>query len=174
MRNQISINSFAESIAIIEFLRVLLDEMSISWREAWMNIYRTFSCTIYSFEYEKYEQWELELLQKILPRHVELIYLINHFFLMQVKQDLMKKQIAELVINQAMQNMSLISPCKKYVRLANFCFISCHKVVFVSELIKQELLSGVFKDFSIFLPEKKFQVIESGVNPRKQLHLCNP
>ena len=74
-------NDFSSAITILEFLRVFLDEYELPWKDAWKNVYNAFSCAFYSVDYESFEEWNLETLELILPRHCQLLKLINHFFL---------------------------------------------------------------------------------------------
>jgi glucan phosphorylase len=83
------------------------------------------------------------------------------------------------------ENISLLTPDGKRVRLANFCLMTCHKVVFTSELYfdmltneqstqcGQEEHRGMFAGFKYILPPSTLQIVNAGVNPRKYLHLAN-
>ena len=74
------------AIATIELLRILLDEEKLSFEEAWNVCYHTFSYTNHTVLPEALEKWSVELIGRLLPRHLELIYHINHMYLTKLRQ----------------------------------------------------------------------------------------
>ena len=169
-KNQVFLNDFSSAITILEFLRVFLDEYELPWKEAWKNVYNACCCAFYSLDHESFEEWNLESFEALLPRHCQLLKLINHFFLQQVKQALAKRHDKK-ALDQKLSAMSMITPCGKYMRLANFCLVTCHRIIFCSEFQKNHLLNGVYADFRDFLPPHTFETIACGVNPRRFLYL---
>lgn len=105
---------------------------------------------------------------KLLPRHMELIYMINHYFLEKVR-----KFFPQHEHNERINRMSLIEESNpKQIRMANLCLVGCHKIVLCTELQFKILTTEVFKDFYAFLP-KNFILINNGANPRRWIHNCN-
>jgi len=83
---QIQLNDTHPAISIVELLRVLLDIEKLPYEEAWNIVYHTFAYTNHTVLPEALEKWSVDLIGKLLPRHLDLIFLINHFFLQKVKQ----------------------------------------------------------------------------------------
>ena len=81
LTNQVFLNDFSSAITVLEFLRVFLDEYELPWKDAWKNVYNSFCCAFYSLNALEFEEWNLESLELLLPRHFQLLNLINHFFL---------------------------------------------------------------------------------------------
>jgi len=110
----------------------------------------------------------VELFQKLLPRHLELIYLINHYFLEQAK-DAFPASDRE----RRLKNISLIEEgSPKLIRIANLCIVACNKIVFCSTLQMKIALEQLFPDFQAFIPQR-FVLIQNGVNPRRWIHNTN-
>jgi starch phosphorylase len=76
-KNKIQLNDTHPAIGTIELLRILVDEEKLSFEEAWNVVYNTFSYTNHTVLPEALEKWSVELLGKLLPRHLEIIYIIN-------------------------------------------------------------------------------------------------
>ena len=65
----------------MELIRVFLDVYKLPWKDVWKNSYNTVCCAFYSLDHENFEEWDMGAIQTLLPRHYQLIKLINHFFL---------------------------------------------------------------------------------------------
>ena len=101
------------------------------------------------------EKWQVEMFAKLLPRHMELLMMINHFFLEKVKKTFPAHEHKDRIAR-----MSIIEESNpKQIRMANLCLIACHKVVLCSEQQFQILTQEIFKDFYDLLP-KTFVLIE--------------
>lgn len=84
-KNKVQLNDTHPAIATVELLRILIDEEMLSFEEAWNVIYNTFSYTNHTVLPEALEKWSVDLIGKLLPRHLELIYLINHIYLTKLR-----------------------------------------------------------------------------------------
>lgn len=84
-KNKVQLNDTHPAICIVEFLRILIDEEMLAFEEAWGVIYQTFSYTNHTVLPEALEKWSVDLMGYLLPRHLELIYLINHIYLTKLR-----------------------------------------------------------------------------------------
>jgi starch phosphorylase len=91
------LNDTHPAIATVELLRILLDEEKLSFEEAWGVVYNTFSYTNHTVLPEALEKWSVDLIGRLLPRHLELIYLINHIYIEKLKK---KLRINPIPINE--------------------------------------------------------------------------
>lgn len=116
---------------------------------------------------EALEKWSVELLGKLLPRHLELIYLINFFWMNKVS----KRYPHD---NHKMNVLSLVEESiPKKIRMANLCIIGSHKVNGVAALHSELLKTNLFKDFHEFFPTK-FVNVTNGITTRRWIACCNP
>jgi len=105
----------------------------------------------------------------LLPRHLELIYLLNSIFLEKVK----KFFANDKHLNERIKRMSLVEEANpKQIRIANLCVVACHKILFCNELQQRLLLEGPLADFALLSP-KSFYLINNGANPRRWIHNAN-
>uniref|UniRef100_A0A7N8YQ69 Alpha-1,4 glucan phosphorylase n=1 Tax=Mastacembelus armatus TaxID=205130 RepID=A0A7N8YQ69_9TELE len=135
--------------------------------QAWDLTRRTFAYTNHTVLPEALERWPVELLEKLLPRHLQIIYQINQVHLDRIAA-LFPKDIDKL------RKMSLIEEegCKR-VNMAHLCIVGSHAVNGVAEIHSNIIKTEVFHDFSELEPEK-FQNKTNGITPRRWLLLCNP
>jgi len=154
-------------IAIPELMRILVDEREWSWDDAWALTQRCFAYTCHTLLPEALEVWSADLLGRLLPRHLEIIYRINDEFL---------KQVVAVYPGDVdkMAAMSIIAeePCRS-VRMAYLATVAATKVNGVAELHSKLLRDKVLPDFSAFWPDK-FTNVTNGVTPRRFLRLANP
>ena len=80
-KNRIQLNDTHPAIGTVELLRILIDEEKLSFEQAWKVVYETFSYTNHTVLPEALEKWSVDLITKLLPRHMELIYHVNHIYL---------------------------------------------------------------------------------------------
>jgi glycogen phosphorylase len=163
----IQLNDTHPSIAIPELMRILVDERALPWEKAWEITQQTFAYTNHTLLSEALERWSVELFEKLLPRHLEIIYEINQRFMRQV-------QIRFGGDDQRTSRMSLIeeSPART-VRMAHLAVVGSHCVNGVAALHTSLLKSKVFKDFDEMYPGR-FTNKTNGVTPRRWLKYCNP
>jgi len=163
----VQLNDTHPTIAIPELMRLLVDEEGVEWDLAWEVCVRTFGYTNHTVLPEALECWPVDLLGRILPRHLEIIYDINLRFLQQVA--------ARYPGNMEMlARLSLIEegPVKK-VRMAHLAIVGSHAVNGVAELHTRILRERIFPDFDRLFPAR-FQNVTNGITPRRWLLQANP
>jgi starch phosphorylase len=162
----IQLNDTHPAVAVVEFMRILVDDEDLDWDTAWDVTTKTFAYTNHTVLPEALEKWELGLFGKLLPRHLEIIYEINHRFL---------REVANAFPGDIdrMGRMSLIDENgKKYIRMANLAIVGSHSVNGVSALHSQLLKDSLFKDFYQLSPAK-FNNKTNGITPRRWLLKSN-
>lgn len=163
----IQLNDTHPSLAIPELMRLLVDVEGLSWDDAWEITTQTCAYTNHTVLPEALERWPVTLLENILPRHLDIIYQINHQHLQNVE----KKWPADF---DRMRSMSLIEEDgEKRVNMANLSIVGSHAVNGVARIHSEIIKSDLFKNFYELTPEK-FQNKTNGITPRRWLLLCNP
>ncbi|MEJ1155259.1 glycogen/starch/alpha-glucan phosphorylase [Microbacterium marmarense] len=154
-------------IAVPEFMRVLVDEKKMDWDAAWAVTQQCFAYTCHTLLPEALEVWPVELLGRLLPRHLEIIYRINEDFLVAVREKFGDDEMR-------IRDMSIIGehPVRS-VRMAYLATVAGAKVNGVAELHSQLLRDKVLPDFNEFYPGK-FINVTNGVTPRRFVRLSNP
>ncbi len=162
----VQLNDTHPSIAIPELIRLLLDIEGLSWEKAWRICTNTFAYTNHTLMPEALEKWSVELMGKVLPRHLEIIYEINQRFL-----DMVALQYPG--DRKKLRDMSIIeeSPIKK-VRMAHLAIVGSHSVNGVAELHTKLLKEKLFSNFHNFYPGK-FNSKTNGITPRRWLLMAN-
>lgn len=163
----IQLNDTHPAISIAELMRILLDRAHMEWEQAWQICTQTFAYTNHTMLPEALEKWPVAMFEKILPRHLEIIYEINHRFMQQVQQKWPNNP-------QMQEKLSIIEEgAEKMVRMGNLSVVGSFAVNGVAEihskLVKQEL----FPEFDQLWPDKLCNVT-NGVTPRRWLKACNP
>jgi glycogen phosphorylase len=163
----IQLNDTHPAIAVAELMRVFLDDKRIPWDEAWAITHATFGYTNHTLLPEALEKWPVSIFERLLPRHLEIIYEINQRFMRQV-------QIRYPFDNERPTRMSLIEEGKeKMVRMANLAVVGSHSVNGVAALHSSLLKRDVMPEFAEMFPER-FNNKTNGVTPRRWLLSCNP
>lgn len=154
-------------IGIPELMRILLDEHDLVWDEAWEITRQCFAYTCHTLLPEALEVWPVSLMERLLPRHMEIIYQINEDFL----GDLRRAHPGDEL---RVRRMSIIADHpERSVRMAHLATVAAVKVNGVAALHSQLLKDKVLKDFSELWPEK-FTNVTNGVTPRRFLRQSNP
>ena len=163
----VQLNDTHPSISVAEMMRLLIDVERLGWDEAWSVCTRVFSYTNHTLLPEALETWSVPLFEKVLPRHLEIIYEINRRHLREVDDrwpgDDEKK--AELSIIQ--------EGSVKRVRMAHLAVVGSHHVNGVAELHTRLLRAHLFPGFDALWPGK-FINVTNGVTPRRWIRGCNP
>ncbi len=163
----VQLNDTHPALAVPELMRLLVDVHGLGWDEAWDLTRRSMAYTNHTLLPEALETWPLSLMQRLLPRHVEIIYEINRRFLDEVS--------ARFPGDTArLERMSLIGegPTKS-VRMAHLATVASHHINGVAELHSQLLIETVLRDFAELWPER-FTNVTNGVTPRRFVALANP
>jgi len=163
----IQLNDTHPAMAIPELMRILVDEENLPWEQAWSITTKCCAYTNHTILPEALERWTVSMLEELLPRHLEIIYHINHLHMEEVRARYGDD-------GEKMKQLSCIEEDgEKRVNMAHLAIIGSHTVngvAFIhSELIKKHL----FRPFYEFWPEK-FQNKTNGITPRRWLLLCNP
>jgi starch phosphorylase len=162
----IQLNDTHPAIAIPEMMRLMLDKHHLEWQQAWDITSRVFSYTNHTLMPEALETWPVHLFEKLLPRHLQLIYEINRRFLLMVGH----------LHPEDMDMLRRVSIFDEYgerrIRMANLAIIGSHKVNGVSALHSKLLRTSTFKDFEEIFPGKIIN-ITNGITPRRWLFLSN-
>ncbi len=162
----VQLNDTHPSIAIPELMRLLLDIEGIGWEKAWHICTNTFAYTNHTLMPEALEKWTVELMGKVLPRHLQIIYEINQRFLDTVAEQYPGDK-------NKLRDMSIIEegPIKK-IRMAHLAIIGSHSVNGVAELHTRLLKERLFPNFHSFYPGK-FNSKTNGITPRRWLLVAN-
>jgi starch phosphorylase len=163
----IQLNDTHPSIAVAELMRIFLDDHNMDWDTSWEIVQKTFAYTNHTLLPEALEKWPLPLFKSLLPRHLEIIYEMNHRFLREVR----KRYPGD---DSRLARLSLIDETgEKYVRMANLACLGGHAINGVAALHTELLKQDTLRDFYELWPEK-FHNITNGVTPRRWVALSNP
>ena len=154
-------------IGVPELMRILVDERKFEWEEAWEITKQCFAYTCHTLLPEALEVWPVDMLGRLLPRHLEIIYRINDDFLDEVRAAYPDDEMRA-------RRMSIIADYpERAVRMAYLATVAGSKVNGVAELHSQLLRDKVLPDFSQYWPDK-FTNVTNGVTPRRFVRLANP
>lgn len=163
----IQLNDTHPAIAIPELMRILMDEERVGWDRAWDITIQSIAYTNHTVMPEALEKWPVELMEKLFPRHMQIIYEINHRFLEEIKERYPGD-------TDRLGRMSIIEESNgRMVRMANLAIIGSHVINGVAALHSNILKESVFKDFYELTPEK-FQNKTNGITQRRWLKKANP
>ncbi len=165
--NAIHLNDTHPALAPAELMRLLIDDHGVSWDDAWTIVRQAVSYTNHTLMPEALETWPLQMFEALLPRHLEIIYRINHEFLADVR--------ARYPNDQALvQSVSLIDETQgRKVKMAALAVLASHRVNGVAKLHSELMVDTIFADFAKLFPAR-FINVTNGVTPRRWLQQANP
>ncbi|MFO0714904.1 MAG: glycogen/starch/alpha-glucan phosphorylase [Sandaracinus sp.] len=163
----IQLNDTHPSLAVPELMRLLMDEHGMSWDQAWSITTRSISYTNHTLMPEALETWPLDLMARLLPRHLEIIFEINQRFLDEIRERFPGD-------DARVQRMSLIGEGPvRTVRMANLASVASRRINGVAALHSRLLRETVLHDFAEAYPDR-FTNVTNGVTPRRFVALANP
>jgi starch phosphorylase len=162
----IQLNDTHPSIAIVELMRILLDQHDLEWDRAFDITVRTFAYTNHTLLPEALETWSIRLFERLLPRHLQIIYEINRRFL--AEASLRFPGDLDLI-----RRISLIDEDHgRRVRMSHLAIVGSHKINGVAKLHSELMQATIFRDFARLFPER-FVNVTNGVTPRRWLNQAN-
>jgi starch phosphorylase len=166
-KTAIQLNDTHPAIAVAEMMRILLDLYQIPWEEAWRMTRATFSYTNHTLLPEALEVWPVPLMERLLPRHMQIIYLINALHLGHVRQEFPSDE-------RLLSAVSMIDEHQgRRVRMSHLAFLGSHRVNGVSALHTNLMRETVFHDLHTLFPDRIVNVT-NGIAFRRWLHEANP
>ena len=162
----IHLNDTHPALAVPEMMRLLVDEHRIEWDAAWAQCCRIFSYTNHTLMQEALETWPVELMERLLPRHLRIIYDLNARFLAEVHKRFPDEP-------ELSRRVSLIEEkWPRRVRMASVCVLASHKINGVSALHSELMVQTIFADYARLFPER-FCNKTNGITPRRWLAQAN-
>jgi starch phosphorylase len=163
----IHLNDTHPAIGVAELMRLLVDEHGFAWSPAWRIASAVFSYTNHTLMPEALEAWPVALLQELLPRHLDIVFRINH-------ELLTRARTLAPGDDELLRRLSLIDEGgERRVRMAHLAVVGSHRVNGVSALHSELLVKTLFADFARLWPER-FVNVTNGVTPRRWLAQANP
>ena len=168
--NAIHLNDTHPALAPAELMRLLLDEHGLGWDEAWKITRQAVAYTNHTLMPEALETWPVRMFENLLPRHLEIIYEINHRFL----EELQARFPGD---HGLASRVSLIDEGshggERRVRMASVALVASHRVNGVAALHSELMVQTIFADYARIWPER-FHNVTNGVTPRRWLQQANP
>jgi starch phosphorylase len=165
--NAIQLNDTHPALAVAELMNYMVSEADLPWDKAWDVVVKTFGYTNHTLLPEALERWPVELMQRVLPRHMQTIFDINFNFLQKVELRFPGN-------TEKQRSMSIIEEGdRKQVRMANLAIVGSHSVNGVSALHSELIKKRLIPDF-VEMEPLKFNNKTNGINHRRWLMQCNP
>lgn len=163
----IQLNDTHPSLSIPELMRILLDVEHLEWEEAWDITVRSMGYTNHTLMPEALEKWPMPMLESILPRHLQIIFEINHRFL--------QHAVSFFPLHpEVIQRLSIVEESTpKQIRMANLSIIGSHSTNGVAQLHSRLLTERMFPDFAVVFPNR-FNNKTNGITQRRWLLDANP
>ncbi len=163
----IHLNDTHPALAIPELMRILIDEHGYDWEKAWDMCCRIFSYTCHTLMSEALETWPVEMMAKILPRHLQMIFEINDYFLDHVRDTVTTDE-------EFIRRVSLVEEGDvRKVRMGWLSVVGSHKVNGVAAIHSDLMVTSTFADFARIYPER-FTNVTNGITPRRWIAVANP
>jgi starch phosphorylase len=154
------------ALAIAELMRILVDIYRLDWDRAWNVAVRTFAFTNHTLLSEALETWPVELVETLLPRHLQIIYEINHRFL----RDVMHRHPGHVDLMRRMSMIGETAP--RSIRMAHLAIVGSHRVNGVSRMHTDVMRRTIFKDFDELFPGRIVN-LTNGISHRRWLNEAN-
>merc|ERR1719244_2039744 len=164
----IQLNDTHPALAIPELMRILVDEEGLPWDQAWDTTVKCCAYTNHTILPEALERWPVSMLESVLPRHMEIIYFINHLHMEEVKKKYGEDNWDKMKVLSCIEEDG-----EKRVNMAHLAIIGSHAVNGVAAIHSDLIKKTLFKNFYELWPHK-FQNKTNGITPRRWLLLCNP
>jgi starch phosphorylase len=166
-KNAVQLNDTHPAVAVAELMRLLVDEHELGWDTAWQVTSQAIAYTNHTLLPEALEKWPVEMFGRLLPRHLEIVYEINHRFLEELRAKFPGDE-------ERVKRMSIIDESgPRSVRMAHLATVASHRVNGVAQLHSNLLKKTVLADFAALWPDK-FCNVTNGVNPRRFVAVGNP
>jgi starch phosphorylase len=163
----IQLNDTHPAVSVAELVRLLSDVHGLDFDTAWDISRRTFSYTNHTLLPEALESWPVPLFERLLPRHMQIVYAINAKILLQARKE---KDFED----QRIRSISLIEESgERRVRMGNLAFVGSHSINGVSALHTELMKETVFADLHKLYPDR-INNKTNGITPRRWLMQCNP
>ena len=163
----IQLNDTHPAVSVAELMRLLIDNHNLAFEEAWQISRATFGYTNHTLLPEALESWPLPLFERLLPRHMQIVYAINAKLLFDARR-------AAKADDRAISALSIIDESgERRVRMANLAFVGSHSVNGVAALHTQLMKQTVFADLHALYPDR-INNKTNGITPRRWLQQCNP
>ncbi len=163
----IQLNDTHPAVGVAELMRILLDEQGMAFGKAWDIVTRVFAYTNHTLLPEALEKWSVGLFQRVLPRHLLIIYEINDHLMRLCEAQWPGDDAKKRIISVIEENGG------KAVRMANLCVVASHAVNGVAALHTRLLREQLFPEFDQLFPGR-FLNVTNGITPRRWLRACNP
>ncbi|QQR37578.1 glycogen/starch/alpha-glucan phosphorylase [Devosia oryziradicis] len=163
----IHLNDTHPAISIAELMRILVDDNGLKWADAWKLSRGVFGYTNHTLLPEALESWPVALLERLLPRHMQIIYQIN-------AEVLTDARVRAKFTDAQIANVSLIDESGgRRVRMGQLAFVGSHSINGVSALHTELMKQTVFSDLHKLYPDR-INNKTNGITPRRWLMQCNP
>jgi starch phosphorylase len=163
----IQLNDTHPAVAVAELVRLLMDVHGLDIEQAWGIAKKTFSYTNHTLLPEALESWPVPLFERLLPRHMQIVYAINAMILMEARHQ-------KAHTDQQIRSISLIDEGgERRVRMGNLAFVGSHSINGVSALHTELMKETVFADLHRLYPTR-INNKTNGITPRRWLMQCNP
>ncbi|ESX80830.1 MULTISPECIES: glycogen/starch/alpha-glucan phosphorylase [unclassified Mesorhizobium] len=163
----IHLNDTHPAIAVPELMRLLMDVHGMDFDQAWSITKRTFGYTNHTLLPEALESWPVPLFERLLPRHMQIVYAIN-------AEVLLEARVSDQFSDEQISRISLIQENgDRRVRMGNLAFVGSHSINGVSALHTELMKETVFADLHRLYPDR-INNKTNGITPRRWLIQCNP
>jgi starch phosphorylase len=171
--NAIHLNDTHPALAPAELMRLLLDEHGLGWDEAWKITRQAVAYTNHTLMPEALETWGVRMFEQLLPRHLEIIYEINHRFLQEVRARFPGDDALAARVSLIDEGHGPHGHGERRVRMAALALVASHRVNGVAALHSELMVQTIFADYARLWPER-FHNVTNGVTPRRWLQQANP